>query len=86
MKKLIIMLTVIAFTLSACGTGYIIEGHVPVSEINRLLKRKAASHWSGGGWDARRLARHGIGGYHPEPYNVILLTAEGSQEVYARYS
>jgi len=75
--------------LQSCHTaivdGYVIEGHVPVSEINRLLAEKP---------DAIGLAVAGmpIGspgmetqGVAPEPYNVILFSADGAQEVYASY-
>ncbi len=75
--------------IQSCHTaivgGYVIEGHVPVAEITRLLAEKP---------NALGLAVAGmpIGspgmeteGTAPEPYNVILFRAEGSQEVYARY-
>lgn len=65
--------------------GYVIEGHVPVSEINRLLSEKP---------NAIGLAVAGMpigspgmetAGVAPEPYNVILFFPDGSQQVYASY-
>lgn len=75
--------------LQSCHTaivdGYVIEGHVPVSEINRLLSERP---------DAIGLAVAGmpIGspgmetqGVAAEPFDVILFSADGSQTIYASY-
>ncbi len=75
--------------LESCHTaivdGYVIEGHVPVSEINRLLAEKP---------DAVGLAVAGMpigspgmetAGVATEPYDVILFAANGRQEIYASY-
>lgn len=75
--------------LESCHTaivdGYVIEGHVPVSEINRLLSERP---------DAIGLAVAGmpIGspgmetqGIAAEPFDVILFSADGSQTIYASY-
>lgn len=75
--------------LESCHTaivdGYVIEGHVPVSEINRLLAEKP---------DAIGLAVAGMptgspgmetGGVATQPYDVILFAADGSREAYASY-
>jgi hypothetical protein len=75
--------------LESCHTaivdGYVIEGHVPVSEINRLLAEKP---------DAIGLAVAGMpigspgmetAGVATEPYDVILFSADGRQEIYASY-
>lgn len=75
--------------LQSCHTaivdGYVIEGHVPVSEINRLLAEKP---------DAIGLAVAGMpigspgmetAGVATEPYDVILFAANGRQEIYASY-
>lgn len=75
--------------LESCHTaivdGYVIEGHVPVSEINRLLSERP---------DAIGLAVAGmpIGspgmetqGVAAEPFDVILFSADGSQTIYASY-
>ena len=75
--------------LESCHTaivdGYVIEGHVPVSEIIRLLAEKP---------DAIGLAVAGMpigspgmetAGVATEPYDVILFSADGRQEIYASY-
>lgn len=75
--------------LQSCHTaivdGYVIEGHVPVSEINRLLSERP---------DAIGLAVAGmpIGspgmetqGVAAKPFDVILFSADGSQTIYASY-
>ncbi len=75
--------------LQSCHTaivdGYVIEGHVPVAEITRLLAEKP---------NALGLAVAGMpigspgmesAGVASQPYEVILFTAEGRQEVYASY-
>lgn len=75
--------------LESCHTaivdGYVIEGHVPVSEINRLLNERP---------NAVGLAVAGMpigspgmetAGVAPEPYTVILFAADGSQEAFASY-
>ncbi|MBV6450857.1 MAG: hypothetical protein MHPDNHAH_01584 [Anaerolineales bacterium] len=75
--------------LESCHTaivdGYVIEGHVPVKEINRLLDERP---------NAIGLAVAGMpigspgmetAGIAPEPYQVILFAADGSREVFASY-
>ena len=75
--------------LESCHTaivdGYVIEGHVPVSEINRLLAEKP---------DAIGLAVAGMpigspgmetAGVETQPYDVIFLAEDGIRDVYASY-
>jgi hypothetical protein len=73
--------------LGSCHTavidGYAIEGHVPAREIKRLLAERPK---------ARGLAvpgmPHGSPGMDSDravPYGVILVLADGSQRVFARY-
>ncbi len=74
--------------LASCHTarisGYVIEGHVPVREINRLLTEKP---------DAIGLTVPGMPlgspgmdyGPEKEPYEVLLIRKDGSTEVFARY-
>ncbi|MCA8881810.1 MAG: hypothetical protein KDA73_18075 [Rhodobacteraceae bacterium] len=65
--------------------GYIIEGHVPVADIRRLLEERP---------DAVGLAvpgmPYGSPGMGPESereaYEVFLIRRDGSTEVYANYS
>jgi hypothetical protein len=75
--------------LQSCHTaivdGYVIEGHVPVSDIHRLLAEKP---------EAVGLAVAGMPIGSPgmeaedapmQPYEVILFMADGSREIYADY-
>lgn len=74
---------------ASCHTGriggYTIEGHVPVREINRLLKERP---------DAVGLSVPGmpIGspgmevGTEREAYTVLLIKRDGSSEVFATYA
>lgn len=70
--------------LHACHTawirGYVIEGHVPVADVNRLLTERPA---------AVGLAVPGTPS-GPEngkrgPYDVLLLTDDGKHRVYRSY-
>ncbi|MEF2074331.1 DUF411 domain-containing protein [Consotaella aegiceratis] len=62
--------------------GYLIEGHVPAREIDRLLKERP---------DAKGLAAPGMPVSAPgmnagdEPYDVLLIHKDGSTEIYAHY-
>jgi hypothetical protein len=79
----------ISDTYGSCHTaltgGYAIEGHVPVREIQRLLRERP---------DAIGLAVPGmvIGspgmeqGGRREPYAVLLLHRDGGSSIYAKYS
>lgn len=65
-------------------SGYVIEGHVPAREINRLLKQKP---------HARGLVVPGMPtgspgmetGGHKDPYDVFLVNRNGSTRTYAKY-
>ena len=74
--------------LGACHTakvdGYVIEGHVPAEDIERLLQEKP---------DALGLAVPGMPvgspgmevGDEVEPYDVLLVRKDGSTEVFSRH-
>jgi hypothetical protein len=75
--------------LQSCHTaivnGYVIEGHVPVAEVERLLAEKP---------DIVGLAVPGmpigspgmvVDGAAPQPYDVIAFDALGNTTVYASY-
>lgn len=75
--------------LQSCHTaivdGYIIEGHVPVAEINRLLEERP---------DIAGLAVPGmpvgspgmeVAGATDQPYNVIAFDKSGQTQVFATY-
>jgi hypothetical protein len=67
--------------------GYAIEGHVPVKEIQRLLKEKPTAVGlavpgmpvGSPGMDG------GLYGNRKDPYSVMLLTKDGGATVYQRY-
>lgn len=67
--------------------GYVIEGHVPVKEIQRLLKEKPSALGlavpgmpvGSPGMDG------GLYGNRKDPYSVMLLTKDGGATVYQRY-
>lgn len=75
--------------LQSCHTaivnGYVIEGHVPIAEINRLLKEKP---------DVIGIAVPGmpmgspgmdIEGFDSEAYDVVTFDREGNIEIYSSY-
>jgi hypothetical protein len=74
--------------LGSCHTaivnGYVIEGHVPASDIKRLLKERPP---------VRGLAVPGMPngspgmeqGGHPDHYNVLTFDAQGHTTVYSRH-
>ena len=80
----------IPVALQSCHTaivdGYIIEGHVPVADVERLLAEKT---------DVLGLAVPGMpagspgmeaAGVAPQPYNVIAFDAAGNTTVFASYN
>jgi len=74
--------------LSSCHTavvsGYVIEGHVPVEDIQRLLSEKP---------DIRGLAVRGMpagapgmeGGRQKEAFSVVAIRKNGSTYIYSRH-
>lgn len=70
---------------TALGGGYAIEGHVPIREIQRLLKERP---------DAIGLAVPGMvvgspgmeQGRRVDPYTALLLHRDGGSSSYAKYS
>ena len=70
---------------TAIVDGYVIEGHVPVDAIERLLSERP---------DIAGLAVPGmpvgspgmeVEGYDPQPYDVIAFDKSGNSEVFASY-
>jgi len=76
--------------LQACHTaivdGYIIEGHVPVEEINRLLAERPANI-AGLAVPGMPAGSPGmdVPGEPAQPYDVIAFDQAGKTEVYASY-
>lgn len=73
--------------LQSCHTamvdGYVIEGHVPAKDIERLLvERPEAKGLAAPGMPA---GAPGMEGGAPDRYNVMLFKADGSANIYAQY-
>lgn len=74
-------------SLKSCHTalvdGYIIEGHVPVSDIKRLLseKPKAVGLTAPG----MPMMSPGMNSIEPKDYDVLLFQKDGTQQVYSSY-
>lgn len=82
----------VALRYGSCHTavagGYAIEGHVPAREIRRLLAERPKA--VGLAVPAMRIGSPGMdgpayGGRH-DPYDVLLLLADGSASVYQHYA
>ena len=75
--------------LQSCHTtimdGYVIEGHVPVREINRLLsERLDVIGLAVPGMPAGSLGMENAGVIE-EPYGVAAFSRDGRQEIFASY-
>ncbi|MFC1626338.1 DUF411 domain-containing protein [Pseudomonadota bacterium] len=76
--------------LASCHTakveGYVIEGHVPATDVKRLLKEKPADIV---GLTAPGMPMKSPGmqaeGLPPKGYDVIAFKKDGTTEVYTRY-
>ena len=65
--------------------GYVIEGHVPMKEIERLLReRPNAKGLSVAGMPLGSPGME-VPGEKPEAYKVMLMKKDGTAEVYAQY-
>lgn len=73
--------------LGSCHTavidGYVIEGHVPVEDIRRLLKERPDA--VGLVLPGMPIGSPGMEGPNPEAYEVLLLKHDGTTEVYQRH-
>jgi hypothetical protein len=75
--------------LGACHTaqvgGYVVEGHVPAADIQRLLRERPTSI-AGIAVPGMPIGSPGMeAGNRRQPYEVIAFSREGLQRVYARY-
>ena len=74
--------------LSSCHTakvgGYVIEGHVPAADIQRLLKEKPAI--AGIAAPGMPMGSPGMEqGGMKQPYDVIAFTKDGKKSVFAKH-
>ena len=74
--------------LGSCHTGmvqgYAIEGHVPASDIKRLLAQKPKA--KGLAVPGMPLGSPGMEGPRKDPYDVLLVQADGSTKVFKHYN
>ena len=74
--------------LGSCHTGmiqgYAIEGHVPASDIKRLLAQKPKA--KGLAVPAMPLGSPGMEGPRKDPYDVLLVQADGRTKVFKHYN
>ena len=74
--------------LGSCHTamvnGYAIEGHVPASEIKRLLKERPKA--KGLAVPSMPMGSPGMEGNRSDPYDVLLVQADGRTTTYHHYS
>ena len=74
--------------LASCHTtmvnGYVVEGHVPVADIKKLLAEKPKA--KGIAVPGMPMGAPGMEhGSHREPFQTFLVKADGSSEVFARH-
>lgn len=74
-------------TAQSCHTalvdGYVVEGHVPVSEVHRLLKeRPAVAGIAVGGMPIGSPGME-VPGQRPQPYNVVTFDKQGQVRVFS---
>jgi hypothetical protein len=74
--------------LQTCHTalvgGYIVEGHVPVEDVQRMLREKPAI--LGIGVAGMPMGSPGMEqGGTKQPFNTIAFTKDGKQTIYARH-
>ncbi|TFW09358.1 DUF411 domain-containing protein [Oxalobacteraceae bacterium OM1] len=74
--------------LGSCHTGFVqgyaIEGHVPAAEIKRLLAEKPKA--KGLAVPSMPLGSPGMEGPRKDPFDVLLVQADGSTKVYKHYN
>lgn len=73
--------------LASCHTalidGYVIEGHVPAADVQRLLEEGPAV--AGLAVPGMPVGAPGMEGPTSQPYNVVSFTKDGKATVYSRY-
>ncbi len=73
--------------LASCHTalidGYVIEGHVPVEDVIRLLEERPDV--AGLAVPKMPIGSPGMEGPNPEPYDVLAFTKQGSTHTYASH-
>ena len=74
-------------SLGSCHTakvgGYVVEGHVPAADIQRLLKEKPKA--LGIAVPSMPPGSPGMEGPKPVPYNTLLVQAGGETSIFAKH-
>lgn len=63
--------------------GYVVEGHVPAADIQRLLKEKPNA--VGLAAPGMPQGSPGMETSHPQPYDTLLVQADGSYKIFAKH-
>jgi hypothetical protein len=63
--------------------GYVVEGHVPAADVQRLLKEKPKA--VGLAAPGMPQGSPGMETNHPQPYDTLLVQADGSSKVFAKH-
>lgn len=63
--------------------GYVVEGHVPAADVQRLLKEKPKA--VGLAAPGMPQGSPGMETNHPQPYDTLLVQADGSYKVFAKH-
>jgi hypothetical protein len=73
--------------LASCHTamidGYVVEGHVPPADVQRLLEERPDA--IGLSVPGMPEGSPGMEGPNPNPYDVLLINSDGSTSVYSSY-
>jgi hypothetical protein len=73
--------------LSSCHTakvgGYVVEGHVPAADIQRMLKERPPI--AGIAAPGMPPGSPGMAGGRKDPYDVIAFTKDGGRSVFAKH-
>lgn len=75
--------------LTSCHTaivdGYIVEGHVPATEIKRMLSERPSVIGIAVAGMPMGSPGMNIDGFDDEPYDVVTFNKEGEIDIYASY-
>lgn len=78
----------IPYTMGSCHTalvgGYVIEGHVPIADVKRLLDEQPKA--KGLAVPGMPQGSPGMESPRPEPYKVYLIGNDGNASVYAQHN
>ena len=73
--------------LASCHTamidGYVVEGHVPLADVQRLLEERPDA--IGLSVPGMPEGSPGMEGPNPDPYDVLLINSDGSTSVFSSY-